>query len=221
MRSERQRPRGFTLIELLVVIAIIAILSAILFPVFSRARENARRASCQSNLKQLGLAIMQYTQDYDEYYPPTALSGSTYWTWIIWPYIKSSQVFLCPSAPDNPDSLDASRSSTDLVRKVKYCMNNSSFGTGATPYGYPPPTKLAAIPRPSELIMLMDSELWPGSNTAYYCDVDNGTSYAPRHFEGSNITFADGHVKWHKPVFYSYAVGRGPTLPRWRYWEQQ
>ena len=64
--TSKQHRRGFTLIELLVVIAIIAILAAILFPVFARARENARRASCQSNLKQLGLAIMQYVQDYDE-----------------------------------------------------------------------------------------------------------------------------------------------------------
>src|SRR5689334_5202516 len=76
-RRQAAKP-GFTLIELLVVIAIIAILAAILFPVFARARENARRASCQSNLKQIGLGIMMYTQDYDETFPRSAIGGFTY-----------------------------------------------------------------------------------------------------------------------------------------------
>jgi prepilin-type N-terminal cleavage/methylation domain-containing protein/prepilin-type processing-associated H-X9-DG protein len=95
---------GFTLIELLVVIAIIAILAAILFPVFGRARENARRSSCQSNLKQMGLGIMQYTQDYDEKMPPL-WTGSTFpgsWRWMdgIQPYVKNDQIFNCPSDTD-------------------------------------------------------------------------------------------------------------------------
>jgi prepilin-type N-terminal cleavage/methylation domain-containing protein/prepilin-type processing-associated H-X9-DG protein len=119
---------AFTLIELLVVIAIIAILAAILFPVFGRARENARRSSCQSNLKQIGLGIMQYTQDYDETIPRTYYYGSKTgatvnsnaspysitdpslsedhptvinykWTDAIYPYVKNEQVFVCPSAP--------------------------------------------------------------------------------------------------------------------------
>jgi prepilin-type N-terminal cleavage/methylation domain-containing protein len=102
---------GFTLIELLVVIAIIAILAAILFPVFARARENARRASCQSNLKQIGLGFMQYTQDYDEKFPGQTVSGGlayvadasatpngVAWYWIqLHPYIKSKQIWVCPS----------------------------------------------------------------------------------------------------------------------------
>lgn len=93
-----RRSNGFTLIELLVVIAIIAILAAILFPVFGRARENARRSSCQSNLKQLGLGIMQYTQDYDERYPMAATENwNVNWPSMIQPYIKSLQVFRCPS----------------------------------------------------------------------------------------------------------------------------
>lgn len=96
-------PSGFTLIELLVVIAIIAILAAILFPVFGRARENARRSSCQSNLKQIGLGIVQYTQDYDEGYPQMYAGGwaGTYrWMDSVQPYIKSTQVFDCPSDAD-------------------------------------------------------------------------------------------------------------------------
>ena len=92
---------AFTLIELLVVIAIIAILAAILFPVFARARENARRSSCLSNLKQIGLGVMQYTQDYDEKYPMGFRGDGVNKTWFLdtVPYIKSEQVFRCPSDP--------------------------------------------------------------------------------------------------------------------------
>jgi len=93
--------RGFTLIELLVVIAIIAILAAILFPVFARARENARKSTCQSNLKQIGLASMQYTQDYDEILMPLGcqyVAGVwTTWPTVIQPYLKNSRVVICPS----------------------------------------------------------------------------------------------------------------------------
>ncbi len=92
------RLKGFTLIELLVVIAIISILASILFPVFARARENARRSSCQSNLKQIGLGIMQYTQDYDEQFPMGAYTNWTgAWPATTQPYIKSVQVFRCPT----------------------------------------------------------------------------------------------------------------------------
>src|SRR2546428_12391240 len=94
---------GFTLIELLVVIAIIAILAAILFPVFARARENARRSSCQSNLKQIGLGIMQYAQDYDERMISSRMSLNNAdneggnWVVMLQPYVKSYQLFACTS----------------------------------------------------------------------------------------------------------------------------
>src|SRR6186997_2010986 len=92
--QRKARRHGFTLIELLVVIAIIALLAAILFPVFARARENARRASCSSNLKQIGLGMLQYTQDYDEHFPMQA--AAAFWPSLT-PYIKSDQIYKCPS----------------------------------------------------------------------------------------------------------------------------
>jgi len=106
MRSTRHS-RGFTWIELLVVIAIISILASILFPVFARARENARRSSCASNLKQIGIAVMMYTQDYDEklfphrnYWPPYNSCSAGFATWPVFidSYVKNWQVFSCPSS---------------------------------------------------------------------------------------------------------------------------
>lgn len=118
--------KGFTLIELLVVIAIIAILAAILFPVFARARENARRASCQSNMKQLGLGLLQYTQDYDENYP---IGNQIYfpgigWAGVIYPYVKSRQIYACPS------DATAAVSATDTP--ISYIFNSRWLATTGT-----------------------------------------------------------------------------------------
>ena len=139
-QTTHKTKRGFTLIELLVVIAIIAILAAILFPVFARARENARRASCQSNLKQLGLGFQQYTQDYDEKYPQarsnnfgsissppvfpsSAFNGVTQsashswslsWAAVLQPYIKSTQIMTCPSQLPT----DWYTNTSDFVQKI-------------------------------------------------------------------------------------------------------
>lgn len=109
-----KKTSGFTLIELLVVIAIIAILAAILFPVFARARENARRSSCQSNLKQIGLGLLQYNQDYDEKWTPNEDAyrfpggAPSSWDLVIQPYVKSGQVMVCPSDPGGFQDLTAS-----------------------------------------------------------------------------------------------------------------
>ena len=100
MLSVKKRD-GFTLIELLVVIAIIAILAAMLFPVFGRAREKARTASCQSNEKQISLGIMMYAQDYDETPCPSRSNQDVVWTALVKPYVKNDQVFICPSAIDS------------------------------------------------------------------------------------------------------------------------
>lgn len=125
--------KGFTLIELLVVIAIIAILAAILFPVFARARENARRTSCQSNLKQIGLGIQQYAQDFDERMVAVAYgtpigsykntTGSYKWSDAIYPYVKSEQIFNCPS-----DSFAATQPSTAGNRRF---LLNTNCGTNS------------------------------------------------------------------------------------------
>ena len=120
--------RGFTLIELLVVIAIIAILAAILFPVFARAREKARQASCQSNLKQVTLGYLMYAQDYDEWFPGF-LTGSTTgtryaWYDVIQPYIKNRQVYICPSSLLY---LAPNRYTTSQNTATEYYGMNSAF----------------------------------------------------------------------------------------------
>ncbi|RYF44766.1 MAG: DUF1559 domain-containing protein, partial [Cytophagaceae bacterium] len=134
--------KAFTLIELLVVIAIIAILAAILFPVFGRARENARRSSCQSNMKQLGLGVLQYVQDYDERYPALTRrygvnyfnGGSvnwTYWQFQVQPYIKSGQLFSCPS---NSGSLKMGIQPGVYTQDMAYSGNPLGDGSGPYPW---------------------------------------------------------------------------------------
>src|SRR5688500_15553661 len=132
MKQVSQKNAGFTLIELLVVIAIIALLAAILFPVFSRARENARRASCQSNLNQIGIAAAQYSQDFDETICPAIINPNGTATLfpahpvyidILQPYVKSYHAFMCPSSPRRDMTRYEGTGHNESTRRVSYGIN--------------------------------------------------------------------------------------------------
>jgi prepilin-type N-terminal cleavage/methylation domain-containing protein/prepilin-type processing-associated H-X9-DG protein len=194
--------KAFTLIELLIVIAIIAILAAILFPVFARARENARRSSCASNLKQIGLGIMQYTQDYDECLPSsTDLNGTTNgysWRGMTLPYTKSLQLYNCPSNPRN--KTDASYDKPlDPEFNISYAANENviQYTTTGNPQVF---VKLSAINAPAQLITVvesLDSEPFLDYSTAW--NFTNAGLFAG-HLSTSNYLFVDGHVKAYRPL---------------------
>ena len=207
------RRRGFTLIELLVVIAIIAILAAILFPVFARARENARRASCQSNLKQIGLGILQYTQDYDESLPRSRNAGVTLpangalasitpawapWQFVIQPYVKSYQLFKCPSN----SASGFTTNSNDLVPK-SYQSNGGNVANDPGLFGGDRPmnegktTALAAMDSPSQLLLVGEH---PDRADPDFFSYSTSITFLSHLQTTTNFLFADGHVKALKPV---------------------
>ena len=196
---------GFTLIELLVVIAIIAILAAILFPVFARARENARRASCQSNLKQIGLGVMQYVQDYDEKMPNYVRDGTspsnkfvsnyTVWADVVQPYLKSTQVFVCPS---NTFANCPQNIQTNATVRMAYCATATWDNGGVfAEYGYPA-VGIVDLENSSETFMV--GEAAQGATDAGYVIFPppgyNGRQPGAIHFTGGNWLYADGHVKY-------------------------
>ncbi|MBV9865380.1 MAG: DUF1559 domain-containing protein [Abitibacteriaceae bacterium] len=196
----KRSKQGFTLIELLVVIAIIAILAAILFPVFSRARENARRATCQSNLKQIGLGIQQYMQDYDSKFPIMGDTALTGWALNIQPYIKSEQVLQCPSEQNDAPTGANITARASLAGFTDYYYNsNLGFTSSTTPAA---PFKEVVAISPSSTVLNGDGDGSGLSSAANYnTDHVNGGVGASgtRHFDGADYSFVDGHVKWLKP----------------------
>ncbi len=212
------------MIELLVVIAIITILAAILFPVFARARENARRASCQSNLKQIGLGLLQYSQDYDEslvrdiYAVPMNTSFYT-WADAIFPYVKSEQLFACPSSVETSHNFkfNLNRAPTDFSTG-NYALNATYSDVGDA-YNSPGAsltgTRLSALVRPADTLWCADATAsettlsssfgWTNLASQPVGITGNperlngvGADLIARHLETVNLLYCDGHVKGRK-----------------------
>ncbi len=202
------RRRGFTLIELLVVIAIIAILAAILFPVFARAREKARQSSCLSNLKQIMLGCLMYAQDYDEVINEIYRGGGPFgyvpWTAQIGPYVKNEQLFVCPSNKFN-HCTTAGRWAYVLWHDYwpnSYGFNNWNGAAGTAWEGYVDTggKSLGFIKRPSEVIHIGDGRgcyqyYWTTANFVDAFNASTSQTWKP-HNGGANFAFVDGHVKW-------------------------
>lgn len=198
------KKRGFTLIELLVVIAIIAILAAILFPVFARAREKARQTSCLSNLKEIALAGLMYAQDYDEtycrtyhYYGSGGPNNLRFWQNQLQPYVKNWQIMICPSHDwtytySNPDF-----TSSYVLINISKTRSGSSCATMAG-------SKMALVQDPAGTLWftetLSSAEIygpWSGDpDPLVFTQVGSRSRMAIAHNGGDNYAFADGHAKW-------------------------
>jgi prepilin-type N-terminal cleavage/methylation domain-containing protein/prepilin-type processing-associated H-X9-DG protein len=213
VRSQGVRSRGgFTLIELLVVIAIIAILAAILFPVFAQAREKARQTSCASNMRNLGAAMLIYAGDYDEQLPLAAYStnGFSFVTWhdLAEPYVRNQGIWRCPSSSVKPAD-QGGKPTTHFGYNVLYLTNIRLDFSNA---GGHSAVSLGAVGTPAETVFLADAKAsinpsWCGDDGKFLLPPSAGDAHCwgrPNflHTEGSNVFWLDGHVKWQKPDQY-------------------
>ena len=224
-KRSMESSKGFTLIELLVVIAIIAILAAILFPVFAKVREKARQTSCASNEKQISLAVLQYVQDYDETYGYGAINFGTAWKAELAPYVKSVDLFKCPSNPQNTTADGSGFYESYVVNNLDGLSSGTQTGifginNGAT---VRPACTLAQLGTPSTTIAILETT-WPNPDF----QITNGFFSGPNGPGGSNafifgghtgVTnygFADGHVKAMKPkATLSLAEGGSSAQDGW------
>ncbi|MDR3710836.1 MAG: DUF1559 domain-containing protein [Capsulimonadaceae bacterium] len=217
------KKNGFTLIELLVVIAIIAILAAILFPVFATAREKARQSACASNEKQIGLALHEYFEDYDGTVLITGGANNTTWGTFLMPYIsnaqdKSSGIWLCPSATDGQVFCSQNDQTTPPCTNslpMTYAYNAIYWADAnyALYYAWAPPATLAQFDMPADTIFTGDAQQNGSNSDQVISQIFNTTSTPPtlggvtggsnaqgqysfRHSSGANFVFMDGHVKW-------------------------
>jgi prepilin-type N-terminal cleavage/methylation domain-containing protein/prepilin-type processing-associated H-X9-DG protein len=206
------KERGFTLIELLVVIAIIAVLAAMLFPVFARARAKAEQTACLSNLKELALATTMYCDDYDDFYPiswnTTANLGFN-WSAAIYPYVKNLQVYNCPASGHNAlwspigSGFGANANLLESDYGENPCLGSIGSSNGCAPgqHWFLAITQ-GAVQHPSSMIMLF------GTNTPAFTFTnpdDGGTpNLETRHFNGGDVAYCDGHAQWlSQPVLYA------------------
>jgi prepilin-type N-terminal cleavage/methylation domain-containing protein/prepilin-type processing-associated H-X9-DG protein len=232
---KKQMDNGFTLIELLVVIAIIAILAAILFPVFEQARESARATDCLSNMKQMGLGMLMYAQDYDEIMPGERLftypqagqspcwccdPGNIFgWEMAIEPYVKNYGIFACPS---NPNTIYHTEEADPRI--VRSYAINGVMWAGSAP-GQPGP-KLASVPYPAQTVMVLES-MWPCGDLGDWVANPTGCTWGNAFYqhhgnpnaspEGGmgNWAFFDGHAKALKMSQIMATIGGTPPYNMW------